>query len=192
MINFVGKLHKNFSGLSQQRPRVSFINVMKLRKATYADADACLAVLEYGRLSQRESGFVQWPDGYPSAENVTADIDNGLAYVLEDTDGTIAAYTAIAFADSEYDRLSQLWTPVDGYAVFHRVAVGRKYRHTGTGRALFAAAEELAKMCGARAVRIDTGVPNLPMQRLLDACGYTRCCHAQFCWGERYAYQKLL
>ena len=164
----------------------------QLRQAEEADIPACLAVLDYGRASQRAAGFEQWPDGYPSEEDVRNDIAAGMAYVMTDPQGNIAAYIAIAYYDSEYERLREIWTPAERYAVFHRIAVGEAYRHSGQGVRLLALAEAHVCKEGAEAVRIDTGLTNLPMQRLLASRSYRNLGHTLYSWGPRYSYEKLL
>lgn len=163
----------------------------KLRKAIYTDIPACLEVLDQGRQSQREAGFVQWLDGYPSEGNVRNDIDSGMAHVLMTDDGSIAGYIAIAYDDTEYERLFEIWTPVEKYAVFHRLAVAKPFSHQGIGALLFGLSEDLVLKNGAWSVRIDTGGQNKPMQRLLESRNYISLGTWEFSWGTRLAYEKV-
>ena len=64
-----------------------------------------------------------------------------------------------------------------------------------TGAPVYAA--EAAVRSGAASVRVDTHPGNVPMQRLLERCGYVRCGiiligHAEGATPERVAFEKLV
>lgn len=61
-----------------------------------------MLVLSQARRAQREAGFIQWEDGYPSIETMNTDINSGIGYIIEDN-GVLVGYVAIATHDEEYE-----------------------------------------------------------------------------------------
>ncbi len=164
---------------------------MKLRKAVYGDIEELMRVFSQARMAQRRAGFMQWDDGYPSADVLRSDIDNSIGFVLDDC-GKIAGYVAIATKDCEYDRHPELWDVTASYAVLHRIALSDGYRGRRLSGELFDLAERHAFGKGACFVRIDTGVENKPMQHILSKRGYAKLGCVDFIWGERLACEKPL
>lgn len=164
---------------------------MFLRKATVEDIEVLLPIFAQARRAQRLAGFVQWADGYPSAGDFETDISRSAGYVLDDC-GTAAGYVAIAIGDREYDRHPELWDAAAPYAVFHRIALADAYRGKGNAAELFSLAEDIARRLGAHYIRIDTGLENRPMQRVLANRSYTALGPCTFIWGPRLAYEKRL
>lgn len=162
---------------------------MILRKASFDDVSDVMRILTQARQAQRVAGFRQWDDGYPSPDVVKADISNGIGYILDDG-GVAAGYVAIARHDEEYDRHPELWDITMDYAVFHRIAIADDYRGQKLSATLFDLAEALAFRIGAKAIRIDTGLENAPMQHILAKRGYRNLGQCTFSWGERLAYEK--
>ena len=95
-----------------------------MRYATTADIEQILAITDSARRFQRQCGFRQWEDGYPSYDDIAADIADQGAYIFEN-EGTsakaaditiegsnivkrenIVAYAYLTGGDAEYDRLS--------------------------------------------------------------------------------------
>ncbi len=161
------------------------------RKATESDIPVIKAVLDEAREAQRSNGFRQWKDGYPSEQIITADIKTGQGYLLEQ-DGIIAAYADIAFTDPEYDRLEHIWNLHTSYGAIHRIGIADRFRGRRVSYILLRNCEKLIAASGAKAIRIDTGVENRPMQHLLSRTGYTNLGQHRFIWGERIALEKPL
>lgn len=164
---------------------------MEIRKAGEADIAAVLAIMEEARAFQAASGNPQWHPGYPGEADITADIAAGRAYVYT-SGGEVVGYVAIADGDDEYDRMPEVWRTPEPYGVMHRLALGAATQGKGAGREAFRLAEEVMHRSGARSVRIDTGLRNVPMQRLMDRLGYACRGSVTFSWGERLAYEKAL
>lgn len=168
------------------------MTIMELRKATSGELDAIMRILAEAREAQRAQGFVQWEDGYPPVSTVMADMERGEAYVLADR-GKIAGYAAIAAGDVEYDRLRHIWrTDCEEYAAIHRVALADSHRGRGLSCVFLLLIEREVRRRGIMSVRIDTGVENKAMQRILEKCGYTGLGVRDFVWGRRLAYEKRL
>ena len=159
--------------------------------ADISELSECLQVLADGRRYQQAQGFTQWPEGYPSAEDVQQDIQARRGYVLK-ADGVICAYFYIAFEDSAYPRIAGAWHSDAPYMVIHRVAIGEAFRGTGVSSVLFRIFEDLAKSKGIDNLRIDTHEENIPMQKVLAKNGYGYCGTVVQGNGLRLAYDKIL
>lgn len=57
---------------------------MQLQKANIADIEDVMLIFSQARRAQREAGFIQWEDGYPSIETMNTDINSGIGYIIED------------------------------------------------------------------------------------------------------------
>jgi len=162
-----------------------------LEIAEISELSECLKVLSEGRAYQQFQGFTQWPEGYPSREDVLQDISARRGYVLK-TDGVICAYFYIAFEDSAYPEIVGAWHSDAPYMVIHRVAIADGYRGKGISSVLFACFESLAQSMGISNLRIDTHQQNIPMQKVLSKNGYIYCGTVVQNNGLRLAYDKTL
>jgi len=159
--------------------------------AQMSELSECLRVLSDGRRYQQSQGFIQWPEGYPSAEDVQEDIHACRAYVLKQN-GHICAYFYIDFYDNAYPHIVGAWHSQAPYMVIHRVAIKEAFRGTGVSSVLFRIFEELAKSKGISNLRIDTHEKNIPMQKVLTKNGYAYCGTVVQGNGLRLAYDKIL
>ena len=147
---------------------------------------------DQGRLFQNSLGFVQWKPGYPSFELFLEDSSLRRGFVISEN-GTHIGYVVIDMqGDREYDRLSHIWKLTGRYAVVHRMVFSDQVRGKGQAGVLLGLIENMVREEGIGVVRFDTGVKNLPMQRLLEKAGYVNLGVFDFIWGERYAYEKQL
>lgn len=76
--------------------------------------------------------------------------------------------------------------------MFHRIALSDDYRGRNLSAVLFDLAESCVKSLSISLIRIDTGLENKPMQRVLEKRGYTCLGRCDFIWGPRLAYEKAL
>lgn len=167
-------------------------STVSLRRAEHDDFDLVTRLFDQGRRFQRSLGFVQWLEGYPSAELFAADVDRRRGFVVVKS-GVAVGYVVIdCGGDPEYDRLSHIWSLQGRYAVVHRLVLADSVRGTGLAKEVLAAAEHLAATHCVEVVRFDTGVRNTPMQRLLARAGYSCLGEHRFVWGPRLAYEKSL
>ncbi len=104
----------------------------------------------------------------------------------------IVAYAYLTEGDAEYDRLSHIWHYPGPCGVIHRLAIAPRFRGQGLAARIFAMSEAHLAAQGMRAMRIDTGLDNTVMQRILSRAGYTCRGPHHFTWGPRLAYEKPL
>ena len=159
--------------------------------AQISELSDCVNILADGRRYQQSQGFTQWPEGYPSVEDVRRDILDRRGYVLK-SGGEICAYFYVDSFDKSYPDIQGAWHSDDAYLVIHRVAIGEAFRGTGVSGVLFACFESLAKSKGISNLRIDTHEENIPMQRVLRKNGYVYCGTVVQDNGPRLAYDKIL
>lgn len=158
---------------------------------TIKELDEIMSIMDDARHYQRECGFRQWEDGYPSRKIIEEDILQGRARIFT-KESKIAAYAALADQDDEYERLKNIWQYSGRYGVIHRIAMAHDFRSSGIAPQVIRLCEEDFCSLGIEIMRIDTGVNNQAMQNLMQRCGYEcRGTHI-FSWGERLAYEKRL
>ncbi|MDE5877375.1 MAG: GNAT family N-acetyltransferase [Muribaculaceae bacterium] len=166
--------------------------MIELSLATPVDMPVIMDICDDARRFQREQGFNQWPDGYPSEEVIAADMTASRGFMIL-LDGVKVGYCVIDFAgESEYDRLSDIWTSAVPYAAVHRLALSANTRGKRMGLPLFEVIERFVVANGISVVKVDTGLENIRMQRLLVSAGYSDLGIQQFEWGPRIAYEKML
>ena len=165
---------------------------MEIAEATLDQVPVILKIMEEARMFQRSMGFRQWDDNYPPASTIENDIAlrQGFVFII---DGKVAAYACIAMGDPEYERMSHIWQhKLPKYAALHRIAIADEFQGKGLGAEMFSLMEQNVKDRGVNLVRLETGVPNKVMQRILTKREYTNLGVHVFSWGERVAFEKLL
>lgn len=165
---------------------------MDLRAATYSDFKTVKIFFDEGRAFQNSLGFIQWLEGYPTEDLFRADCDLNRGFVIEN-DGVPVGYVVIDLTgDPEYDRLARIWNYSGRYAVVHRMVLGDKMRGKGLSHELLNKIEDYVSAQHINIIRFDTGLKNLPMQRLLTSAGYINVGTHEFVWGPRFAYERKI
>lgn len=165
---------------------------IRLRKAVADDIPTIVEMCADGRRYQRELGFFQWRDGYPSRSVIEHDVAAGKGYIVL-LDGSVAGYCVIdTEGDAEYDKAASLWISSVPYAAVHRLVLASHARRRHLGRPVFAAIFDRISALGISCVKVDTGLDNVPMQKLLESLAFTRRGTRIFSWGPRIAYEKTL
>lgn len=177
---------------------------MELRKAEFSDLDRIMEILADGRSALAALGIDQWQGGYPAREVIEHDIARSESVVVADEHGDPVATAMVACREElDYREIfdgSWLTDSLPGdpcYVVVHRVAVAGEWKHGGIGASILEYAAWLAEKLGCASVRIDTHPGNIPMQRLLEKHGFSKCgiiriSHAEGATPERYAYEKTV
>ena len=155
---------------------------MIFRQAVAADLERAIEIMNAAIVRLGAAGVDQWQHGYPNAERLVHDVEEGIGYVLV-KDDEVVAYAEIA--DGE-------WITSEGdYAVVHRMCVAEEHVGKGYGRRFMAEAERVAAR-SKRSMRVDTHADNKVMQHLMPSMGYTYCGIIYF--ESRYltAFEKIL
>jgi len=180
-----------------------------LRKAAQQDKDRIWVILQQAVAQMLREGKKQWDETYPRPENIQADLDAGVAYVLcqrkeatvenynsevEDP-ADIIAYAAVVYTgEPAYSQPQLEWiSNPDKFVVVHRIAVADEVKRRGIATSMMRLIEKMASEEGYHSFRIDTNYDNFYMQKMLSTLGfsYTGKCYYQRC-GERMCYEKVI
>lgn len=165
---------------------------MFFRKATLLDTSAVTAIYDGARQILKNSGIPQWQEGVPGRESFITDVQNGVAYVVED-EGKVVGTVQIIEHETYYDdMISGAWTEPNAL-VAHRVAVANDCRKHGVGSMCIQNAEKIAILNGKKALRLDTHELNYRMRGMLEKNGFKVVGQVRMPDGSpRLAYEKLL
>lgn len=157
-----------------------------IRKATSGDLPVMLTLFEQARGIMRQDGnMTQWPDGTPSPECITSDINAGNSYVIEREGKIVATFAFIMGKDPTYAKIEGAWMNDDPYGTIHRLASGPDSH--GIAVACFTFCWGIIPN-----LRIDTHADNHIMQHCISKFGFKRCGIIHLANGEpRIAYQKI-
>lgn len=151
---------------------------MHLTKASMDDLNRIVEVLEDGKNQLAERGVDQWQGDYPNPEQVKADIENGFAYLVHDSDHeTVGVFSILPAPDHAYDELDGKWLlETDRYLTIHRVAIHSDHAGNGYASRLFMDVINFIKVHREDIVslRIDTHEDNHAMQHLIEKFGFKR------------------
>ncbi len=162
-----------------------------LEQAKQEDLERCWELISQGREFQREQGFVQWTEDYPSRAIIENDIRIGKGYVLK-VDGEIAGYMYIDFdGEPAYEDIRGEWQSQEPYAVVHRLAFGREFRGRGLTDTAFQLIKDLCLSKNVRYIRGDTDFPNKRMQHIFKKNGFKNCGIIIY-QGDKLAFDRLL
>ena len=137
---------------------------MEIRKASVQDLGQIMQVYDKARKFMRENGNAeQWGEDYPSAELIEHDIDKMYLCMSEGRIACVFYYAAEE--DEDYKEINGKWLNEEPYGVVHRVASTGIVR----GAASFCLDWAYAQT---QNLRMDTYSDNIPMQKLLEKCGF--------------------
>ena len=169
-----------------------------IRLGTINDLDACYQIVLDAKEFMKQTGSLQWQQGYPYKENIEKDLLSQTMYVLEE-DGIIKGMIALKQEFTKnYVNINGKWDyPVsDDDLVVHRLAVKKEYRGMGIGKRLMAFALEYAKNNNIHHLKTDTHPLNIAMQKTAEGAGFVRkgtvISMLEKLDGLRYAYELIL
>ena len=166
---------------------------MHFRRATPTDHTAIWQILQSAIARRAADGSSQWQNGYPNADVVRTDIDNGFGHVLVDDDGGIGACCTIIVNDEPtYLTIVGRWLTAGDFVVVHRIAVAEPWLRRGLAQTILGHVEEVARARGIPAVRVDTKDDNTSMLRVFAKCGYTKCGEIVVDGSPRIAFEKIV
>ncbi|MBR0072713.1 MAG: GNAT family N-acetyltransferase [Bacteroidales bacterium] len=160
---------------------------MTIKQAYADDLPAIMSLLEMGRQTMRRNGNTfQW-NGYPTENQILADIADGNSYLICHNNTPVATFAMIIGEEPTYQRIyNGKWlNDTLPYATIHRLAGTPQYRGLG-------------KMCfdwvwqNIHNIRIDTHRRNAILRHLAETNGFSYCGIIHLANGdERMAFQKV-
>ncbi len=167
---------------------------MRIREATYSDIDAIAALYDDARQALKSAGVDQWQSDGPNADTAFADVEDGICYVVTDSEGLVAVFICDFSGEPAYQHiLDGEWLTNGEYAALHRIAVFSRFKGRGIGSEIVAFIAGRCNENGVGSIRCDTHRDNISMQRMLEKNGFVRCGKVYY-WdcGERIAFEKIL
>ena len=146
------------------------MNSPVIRLATEADSKAVMAMFDHSRSLMRASGnMTQWV-GYPTLDNVQADILHGHAWIVEEHGHAMGTFALVPGIEPTYEVIDHgRWiddnTP---YTTMHRLA--KSPGAQGVADVAFSFAKERYDH-----LRVDTHASNRAMRHLLDRESFVYC-----------------
>ena len=143
---------------------------LTVRRAAAVDLPTLLQIFDNARAFMRTHGNPhQWPDSYPGAARLAAEIGRGVCYVVMG-EGAIQAVFCLIPGDEPTYRIMEdgAWPEDLPYATIHRMASAGQVRGIGQFCIDWCLRQGLP-------VRADTHADNVYMQRALEKSGFVRC-----------------
>lgn len=176
---------------------------MEIRRTKPEELDTVMAIYGYAQQFMADNGNPnQWKKVHPPKEMIEQDIAEGKCYVGVEEEKIAAVFYFAIEEDPTYIKIVDgAWKNNRPYAVVHRVASAACAYDKATdtmpipgaiavkgaaGHCLEWAAQQYDN------IRMDTHRDNIPMQTLLNKCGFSYCGIIYLANGdERMAYQKV-
>jgi len=141
-----------------------------IRLATIDDLSGIIEIVGLVVPIMQNSGNFQWNDKYPAASDFERDITLRQLYVAAADTGRVLGVCAIT-KDQGKD-YEAVWNTSEEAIVPHRLAVHPEGQGQGIAKAFMGYAEQLAKDCGIKSVRVDTNTQNAVTNGLFPKHGY--------------------
>lgn len=164
---------------------------MELRKARPQELPEILAIIEGAKVHLREQGINQWQNGYPNLEQLIRDVEEECGYVAVQDD-RLFGYFYLGRWEPLYAQLEGKWQFGEDYAVIHRIAFSADARGKGYSGPVFRMIEDLCRVQGISALRIDTSEANKKMQHILHKNGFVPRGIVLYPSGERIGFEKKI
>lgn len=153
---------------------------LTMRRATPAEVERVLEILDDGKRSIARFGIEQWQHGYPDRAAIERDLAHDACWVAQDASGMLLGTLALRFDnDPEYSAPDIAWlTPnaapddTPTYAAIHRCATAADALKRGVMAFMFTEAESIARDAGRLSLRVDTHPGNVAMRTFLARQGY--------------------
>lgn len=161
---------------------------MVIIRANENDVGEAERIYAEARAFMRAAGNVrQWTNGYPSREDIEADIAGRNLYKATENGRTLCYFCCMREPEPTYAKIYEgEWKYGGPYATVHRIAVAPDQHGKGVAALCF---DFALSFFGS--VRVDTHRDNIPMQKALIKSGFEYCGIIYLKNGdERLAYQK--
>lgn len=162
------------------------------RKATLADLNGIMEIIEEAKRQMTREGKQQWDETYPARAHIENDIQAGVAHVIVHASRTLAYGATVFTGEPAYNTIQGHWLSDRPYVVLHRLAVTDAAKGHGVGLLFIKETERLALSLGFHSFRVDTNHDNERMLRLLGKTGFSLCGTIFYPKGSRMAFEKLL
>lgn len=130
---------------------------VSVRHTRVSDLDTIMGIFHHAKQRMRESGNnTQWANGYPNAEMVFKDIEDGNSYLIESDKGITGVFTFIIGNEPNYAVIDGAWPDNKPYGTIHRFASAPGAK--GVADIVL----DFCKRAGVN-IRIDTHADNGPM-----------------------------
>lgn len=161
---------------------------MELRKIEIEDLHQVDQIITDAIMRLKENKINQWQNGYPNIKVIKEDIERNQAYGLYD-DGELIAYAAVVSGEDPFynDISAGQWQSSQDYIAIHRVAIKGSQLGLGMGSLIL----KLIESDFNQYMRVDTGLDNIAMQKLLNKAGFHYCGTVQVADGLRMAFDKI-
>lgn len=172
-----------------------------IRLASSGDLDAVAAIYEEILAAEdlRATSYTNWQRGkYPTRRHAQAAQEAGSLYIAEENGDRYACFILNREQLPEYDSIP--WTipaAPEEVSVIHTLCVSPRWAGQGKARELVKFCEEEGRRIGARVIRLDTYVGNIPANAMYPRLGYRLAGRALFhfqgfLWEELNCYEKSL
>ena len=140
--------------------------------ASLSDADEVFALINKCRNAMKGTGMEQWPDFYPTLDDVKSDIERRSLWILRDQGAVIAAVTIDDDQPEPYTGIE--WKDDGPYICVHRLAVDPDRQREGLAARMMEFAHDHGTRGGATSVRVDTYSLNTAANRFYERLGYEK------------------
>ncbi|SJZ79545.1 GNAT family N-acetyltransferase [Anaerorhabdus furcosa] len=165
---------------------------MKLRLVENHELQDAMSIINGAKEDLKKQGINQWQEGYPDIECIQGDIQYGKGYFVVD-EQNILGYLCIDYdGEPAYKHLNGQWHTDENYVVVHRMAFRESAKGKGISTIVFQLVEEMSKLRGVCAFRVDTDKDNLKMQHILTKNGFTYRGTIWFDYSEKIAFDKII
>ena len=141
-----------------------------IRPADTNDVDTILAMYDHSRGLMRADGNMEQWTGYPTRDDVLADLQREVSYVMLQENRAVGTFALVPGIEPTYAYIDHgRWIDTDTpYVTMHRLAKSAEGR--GIARLAFRMAKEESNH-----LRVDTHASNRAMRHLLESDGFVEC-----------------
>ena len=142
--------------------------MLNYRTALTADLPTMMKMVEEAKEGFRSRNIDQWQKVEPNEQGLTEGIEKSVVHVLEENGEVLGMITVVPGPEADYAVIDGAWLNDEPYAGGHRVA------STGIikGAASYCLDWAYSQIPN---LRMDTYRDNIPMQKLLEKCGFQYC-----------------
>ncbi len=145
---------------------------MAIRQGTKDDFAAIFQLYRAAGSYLLSQGFSNW-EHYPNEANVSADLETGTLYLLEQDQQPVAVVVIDEKMPFEYEELD--WVgEASSMLLVHRLATHPDHMRKGYGRQVMDFVNRFARQSGYQSIRLDANADNLGVLAWYEGLGYER------------------